>query len=83
MGVTSREKEEFTGYQMKGVAQVWHIQWKEKRSERAGPIDWDIFQKAFLDKYFPHEKREAKVEEFINLRQGSMGVEEYSIKFNE
>lgn len=27
--------------------------------------------------------REAKVEEFINLRQGSMTVKEYYLKFNQ
>ena len=37
---------------------------------------------AFLGKYFPHERREVKVEEFINLKQGHMSVEEYSLKFS-
>ncbi|XP_049345495.1 uncharacterized protein LOC125810021 [Solanum verrucosum] len=31
--------------------------------------------------YFPREKREAKVEEFIKLCQGGMCVQEYSLKF--
>ena len=30
---------------------------------------------------FPREMRKAKVEEFINLKQGSMTVREYSLKF--
>jgi len=42
-----------------------------------------VFKKAFLDRFFPREKREAKVEEFINLHQGGMSVEEYSLKFIE
>jgi len=46
-----------------------------------GPIEWEEFKEAFLGRYFPREKREVKVEEFINLRQGSMSVEEYSLKF--
>ena len=33
-------------------------------------------------KYFPCERREVKVEEFINLKQGNMSVEEYSLKFS-
>ncbi|KAF3616048.1 hypothetical protein FXO37_35230 [Capsicum annuum] len=32
---------------------------------------------------FPHEIREAKVEEFMNLRQGYMIVKEYCLKFNQ
>ena len=36
---------------------------------------------AFLERYFPHENREVKIEEFINLSHGSMSVEKYSLKF--
>ncbi|XP_049348530.1 uncharacterized protein LOC125813083 [Solanum verrucosum] len=32
-------------------------------------------------KVLPREKREATVKDFINLRQGSMSVQEYSLKF--
>ena len=32
--------------------------------------------------YFPQERREIKVEEFINLKQGNMSVEEYSLKLS-
>ena len=30
--------------------------------------------------FFPRERREIKVENFINLKQGNMSVEEYSLK---
>ncbi|XP_049375598.1 uncharacterized protein LOC125840667 [Solanum verrucosum] len=71
MGVTSVEKVELATYQLKDVAQVWFTQCKSNRTVGAGPIDWEVFKKAFLDRFFPHEKREVKVEEFINLRQDS------------
>ena len=35
-----------------------------------------------LCKYFPHERREVKVEEFINLKRDSMSVEEYSLNLS-
>ncbi|KAF3641956.1 putative Cysteine/Histidine-rich C1 domain family protein [Capsicum annuum] len=38
---------------------------------------------AFLDRLFPQELREAKVLEFINLRQGNMIVREYSLRFTQ
>ena len=41
----------------------------------------EIFKKAFRDRFFPREMKEAKVVEFINLRQGGMSVHEYSLKF--
>lgn len=40
-----------------------------------------MFKTNFLEKFFPREIREVKVEEFINLKQGSMRVREYSLKF--
>ncbi|XP_049345384.1 uncharacterized protein LOC125809870 [Solanum verrucosum] len=81
MGVTSREKAELASYQLKDVAQVWFTQWKSNRPVEVGPIKWEEFKGGFLGKYFPHEKRECKIEEFINLRQGNMSVEEYSLNF--
>lgn len=33
----------------------------------SGPIKWEEFKEIFLLKYFPHEKRDVKVQEFINL----------------
>ena len=50
---------------------------------RGGPVTWDIFNRVFLDRFFPREKREAKVEEFINLHQGGMGVLDYSLQFTK
>ena len=35
-----------------------------------------MFRRAFLDRFFPREKREAKVDEFINLLQGGISVKE-------
>uniref|UniRef100_UPI003395BA5F hypothetical protein n=1 Tax=Acinetobacter baumannii TaxID=470 RepID=UPI003395BA5F len=40
--------------------------------------EFEEFKKAFLEKFFLNERREMKVEEFINLKQGNMSVAEYS-----
>jgi len=83
MGVTSREKAELASYQLKDVAQIWFTQWKANRPVGADPIEWEEFKEAFLGRYFPREKRECKVEEFINLRQGNASVQEYSLRFTQ
>ena len=36
--------------------------------------------KGFFDKYFQREKREARVEKFINLLQGGISIKEYYLK---
>ncbi|TMX04174.1 hypothetical protein EJD97_011192 [Solanum chilense] len=40
-----------------------------------------ILRRLFLRKYFPNERKEVKIKEFINLREGNMTAEEYSSKF--
>ncbi|XP_015081369.1 uncharacterized protein LOC107024990 [Solanum pennellii] len=55
--------------------------WQDSRALGRGPVSWELFKTAFLDRFFPREMKEAKVEDFINLKQGSMIVREYSLKF--
>ena len=50
---------------------------------REEPITWEVFIRNFLDRFFPKEKRETKVEEFINLHQEGMSVHDYSLKFTK
>ncbi|XP_047256136.1 uncharacterized protein LOC124888892 [Capsicum annuum] len=38
---------------------------------------------AFLDRFFYLELREAKEEEFMNLKKGKMSFQEYTLKFNQ
>ena len=83
MGVSSNTRAEIAGYQLKVVAQTWYVQWRDNRSLKAGPISWEVFRRAFLDRFFPRGKRKAKVKDFINLHQGGMSVIGYSLKFTK
>ena len=40
-----------------------------------------MFKTTFLERFFPTKVREVKIDEFINLKKGSMTVKEYSLKF--
>ena len=62
-----------------GCDQEWYTKWKDNRPIYSNPIEWEEFKETFLEKYFHRERREVKVEEFINLKQGSMSV--YSFKY--
>ena len=42
-----------------------------------------MFHDTFFDKFLPLRMREAKIEEFMNLRQGSMTIKEYFLKFSQ
>ena len=83
MGLSSKEKVELVAYQLNDLAHVWYEQWKEERLVREGPISWSSFKTSFLCRFFPLELRERKMQEFINIRQGSMSVKDYRVKFTQ
>ena len=83
MGLSTSEKAELSTYKLKDVALTWYVQWRENRPLRGGPVTWEVLKKAFIDRFFPREKMEANVVEFINLHQGGMSILEYSLKFSK
>lgn len=44
---------------------------------------WIVFRARFLEKYFPKDVHSKKEIEFLALKQGSLTVVEYAIKFEE
>ena len=46
-------------------------------------MTWVEFHGLFMSKYFPVTARHAKAQEFLELRQGTMTVMEYMVKFTE
>lgn len=36
-----------------------------------------------MDRFFPRELREVKTQEFMNMRQGSMTLQEFRLKFTQ
>ncbi|XP_069151948.1 uncharacterized protein [Solanum lycopersicum] len=81
IGATNTEKAELAAYQLKDVSQTWCKMWQDSRSQGGVPLTTELFKTVFLERFFPMEMREAKVEQFINLKQKSMIVREYSLKF--
>ena len=83
MGLSTSEKAEMATYQLKDVSQAWFMQLRDNSPFRGVPFVWEIFKKAFLDRFFPREMREAKLVDFINLHQGGISVHLYSLKFTK
>lgn len=83
MHAIETEGVDLASYQLKDVDHIWYNQYEERRGKYAELIVWDEFNKAFLDHFFPKELWEAKVEEFMNLKQERMTVKEYSLKFTK
>ena len=82
MHIFGIETVELAAYRLKGEAILWYEDWKRARGVGAPPASWEEFKMAFLDHYLPYEIREARADQFLNLRQGNMNVREYSLQFN-
>ncbi|XP_073153583.1 uncharacterized protein [Henckelia pumila] len=48
-----------------------------------GLTTWEEFRTAFREFYFPKDLRQAKTNELMSLKQGSMFIDEYQLKFFE
>ena len=55
-------------YQLKDVVQTWCKMLQDSRALSGVLVTWELFKTAFMEIFFPREMREAKVEEFINLK---------------
>ena len=69
MGATNTEKAELASYQLKDVAQTWCKMLQDSHVLGGVTITWELFKSTFLERFFPREMRESKVEEFINLKK--------------
>lgn len=81
--VVDAKRVELAAYQLKGVSRIWFDQWKKNRAEGAPIVSWAVFEEASMGHLFPRELREAKVREFLTLKQESMSVHEYRLKFTQ
>jgi hypothetical protein len=62
------------------------LKWWKSQVELIGPdvvITWERFVEEFNRQYFPRFQKQSRAIEFQNLVQGTMTVEQYSIKFTE
>src|SRR3954463_3185916 len=66
-------------HQLDSEADQW---WQDKKETvNLEGMTWQGFKTLFLDKYFPATEREKKEEEFKNLEQGNMTVDQYLAVF--
>ncbi|XP_061359257.1 uncharacterized protein LOC133303368 [Gastrolobium bilobum] len=69
-------------YMLQGDAADWWSNVRNPLECQGYAITWPLFERHFLQKYFPEEAMERKKSEFEDLRQGGMTVDEYLSKFN-
>lgn len=66
-------------YHFSGEAAQW---WRMiEGTHNVAAMEWDVFERLFLDKYFPEVMRVAMMEQFLGLTQQDMTVIQYEAKF--
>ena len=82
MHASAIESVELAAFRLRDVAVLWYESWERSRGKDAPLPTWDSFTEAFIDHYLPREIRDARVDQFLKLRQGSMSVREYGLRFD-
>ncbi|XP_028246808.1 uncharacterized protein LOC114424153 [Glycine soja] len=72
----------FATHMLADEVEYW---WENTRPRLEGAggafVPWGTFRQTFLEKYFPEDVKNRKEMEFLELKQGSMTVAEYAVKF--
>ena len=82
MRCTPEEKFDYAVSLLQGNAYAW---WETVPGNDVQPpvLTWDDFLREFSNNYMPEVYRDDKRREFLNLKQGTMTVAEYEVKFNQ
>lgn len=83
MPYTDEQKVAFATHLLKGGAEYWWRSAKTYLQTQGTHMNWEQFEVAFLDKYYPKSARRQKELEFVHLQQGDMSIAEYVAKFEE
>ncbi|XP_073018392.1 uncharacterized protein [Primulina eburnea] len=78
---TDQEKVSCSVFMLVKAARIW---WEAtKVTVNVEELKWNEFKDLFQAKYFSREIKAKKVKEFLELRQASLSVAEYILKFEE
>ncbi|XP_070045729.1 uncharacterized protein [Nicotiana tomentosiformis] len=77
-----KEAVELAAFRLRDITILWYEGWERSRGCDAPPTIWGKNSDAFLDQYLPRVIPQARVEQFLALKQGNMSVREYSLCFD-
>ncbi|XP_070003165.1 uncharacterized protein [Nicotiana sylvestris] len=73
----------FTAFQLRGAAYQWWNTFELDSLVEAASLTWTQFSDMFLREFVPQSLRDVWCAEFEHLRQGTMTVSEYAIRFTD
>ncbi|KAF3772992.1 hypothetical protein EJ110_NYTH56417 [Nymphaea thermarum] len=79
--VPGDNKVKYGSYMLKGDAQRWWKSTREIQFADQQTISWRQFRDLFFSTYFPVQARNKKMQEFLDLQQNHLSLEEYVTKY--
>ena len=67
--------------QLRGHGSIWWDGESERLGINVADLTWEIFEERFREKFLSPQYREARIDEFHELKQGFMTVDQYEKKF--
>ncbi|KAJ4950710.1 hypothetical protein NE237_027542 [Protea cynaroides] len=83
MTCTEEEKVLFATHMLKEDANAWWNSTRAYLENKYTLVDWEVFKRAFFDKYFPKSFRDQMKREFLNLQQSQSTVDAYQQRYEE
>ncbi|XP_070039881.1 uncharacterized protein [Nicotiana tomentosiformis] len=83
MGIVEISGVALTMFQLKGVAYQWWQTYELGIPADAASLSWTQFSKMFLREFVPQTLQVAWRAKFEQLRQGTMSVSEYAVRFSD
>ncbi|XP_070004973.1 uncharacterized protein [Nicotiana sylvestris] len=81
MGISGSSKVSFTTFQLRGAAYEWWRTYKLDSPDEEAFLTWTQFSDMFLRVHVPQILRDTRHAEFEHLRQGTMTISEYAIRY--
>ncbi|XP_058741885.1 uncharacterized protein LOC131614294 [Vicia villosa] len=83
MDCTPAQKVRYGTHMLAKEADDWWLETLARLEASGDKINWNMFRREFLRKYYPEDVRGKKEIEFLELTQGDKSVTEYAAKFTE
>lgn len=83
MDCTQDQKVRYGTHMLAAEADDWWLETRQRLEVAGEDINWVVFCREFMRKYYPEDVRGKKEVEFLEMKQGNLSVTEYAAKFTE
>ena len=78
VNIPEEDKVKVVKIQLLDVPHTW---WQAEEERLGEAVSWKVFSESFMEKFFPWTAQADMEQQFINLKQGGMSIDEYTVEF--